>query len=167
MTLILFFTIIYLANISNALVCYQCNGAPPVTIPSLKFVVDDFTEDFVDEKRIDSPNIFCNKIDDLGVEKTCDPGSYCYSREEQLFSFKQEIVVRSCVKQDQDHPDVMECEKEDDKLFNKKEKECSCDSNRCNSHDNDFFKVNLELSLSFLGFSFSGLDLVFKSGFLT
>ena len=29
------------------------------------------------------------------------------------------------------------------------------------------FKVNLEFSFSFPGFSFSGLDLVFKSGFLT
>ena len=29
------------------------------------------------------------------------------------------------------------------------------------------FKVNLEFSFSFPGFSFSGLDLVFKSGFQT
>ena len=169
MTLILFFTVIYLANISNALVCYQCNGAPTVTIPSLKFLVDDFTEDFVDEKRIDSPNIFCNKIDDLGVEKTCDPGSYCYSREYlyQSSTLKESITVRSCVKQDQEHPDIMECTEEDKKLYNSKEKECRCNSSRCNSHDNDFFKVNLEFSFSFRGFSFSGLDLVFKYGFQT
>jgi hypothetical protein len=33
--------------------------------------------------------------------------------------------------------------------------------------DSGFFKVNLEFSFSFPGFSFSGLDLVFKSGFQT
>ena len=33
--------------------------------------------------------------------------------------------------------------------------------------DNGLFKVNLEFSFSFPGFSFSGLDLVFKSGFQT
>ena len=34
-------------------------------------------------------------------------------------------------------------------------------------HNHGLFKVNLEFSFSFPGFSFSGLDLVFKSGFLT
>jgi hypothetical protein len=33
--------------------------------------------------------------------------------------------------------------------------------------NNGLFKVNLEFSFSFPGFSFSGLDLVFKSGFQT
>ena len=37
--------------------------------------------------------------------------------------------------------------------------------NKC-AH-NGFFKVTLEFSFSFPGFSFSGLDLVFKSGFQT
>ena len=142
MTLILFFTVIYLANISNALVCYQCNGAPTVSNPSLKFLVDFFTKKFVDQKRIDSPNIFCNKIDDLGIEKTCDPGSYCYSRELQLLSFKENIAVRSCVKQDQEYPDIMECTEEDDEIFNKKEKECRCDTNKCNGHENDDSNTN-------------------------
>ena len=136
MTLILFFTIIYLANTSDALVCYQCSGASMVSNAFIKNFLDGLMQAMVDRKRIDSPKIFCNNIDDLGEEKTCDSGSYCYTEELQLMDSKEKYVVRSCVKQDQEDPDIMECTETDNGIFTSKQKECRCSTNRCNGNGN-------------------------------
>ena len=86
MTLILLFTIIYITNISDALVCYQCSNPSTISNPLLKYFIDALLKKQVEENRLDSANIFCNNIDDLGEEKTCDSGSYCYTEELQLQS---------------------------------------------------------------------------------
>jgi hypothetical protein len=133
MTLILFFTLIYLANISDALVCYQCKGASMVSNALLRNLIDGLMQVFADKKRIDSPNIFCNNIDDLGVEKTCDPGSFCYSLELEGLGLKEKVAARSCVKQVQ--ADTMECKEQGNEIYNLKQ--CVCNTEICNSKGTD------------------------------
>ena len=137
MTLFLFFKMFYLTTISDALVCYQCNSPSTISNPLLKYLVDAFLKDQVEENRLDSVNIFCNNIDDLGEEKTCDSGSYCYSEELQPIDSKEKYAVRSCVKQDQENPDIMECTETDNEIYNSKQKECRCNTNNCNDSNND------------------------------
>ena len=122
MILIILFTIIYITTISDALVCYQCSNPSTISNPLLKSVVDAFLKEQVEENRIDSANIFCNNIDDLGEEKTCDSGSYCYTEELHLTASKEKYAVRSCVKQDQEDPDIMECTETNSEVFNFKKK---------------------------------------------
>ena len=136
MTLIILFTIIYITTISDALVCYQCSNPSTISNPLLKHIVDAFLKEQVEENRLESANIFCNNIDDLGEEKTCNSGSYCYTEELHLMDSKETNVVRSCVKQDQEDPDIMECKETDNEIFNYKQKECRCSTNRCNGNDN-------------------------------
>lgn len=136
MTLILFFMIIHLTTISDALVCYQCKGASTISNPFLKILADALLKEFIDQKSIGSHNIFCNNIDDLGEEKTCGSGSYCYSRELQFLETKEKVVIRSCVKQDQEDPAIMGCKETDNAEYNWKQKECGCQTNRCNGNGN-------------------------------
>ena len=155
MTLILFFAVIYLANIGNgngngnsngngngnnngngnisgASVCYQCNGASPISNPIIKMMVDNLLRKLVEEKKLDSQNIFCHNLDDLGVEKTCGPGSicYCYSGEFEISVTKEKVAVRSCEKQDPEALDTLGCVDLDSDDGNGRE--CWCNSNKCN-----------------------------------
>ena len=137
MTLILFFAVIYLANICNgngnisgASVCYQCNGASPISNPIIKMRVDNLLRKLVEEKKLDSQNIFCHNLDDLGVEKTCGPGSICYSGIFEISVTKEKVAVRSCEKQDPEALDTLGCVDVDSDDGNGRE--CWCNSNKCN-----------------------------------
>ena len=132
MTLILFLTIIYLADTSGALVCYQCKETSTISDQETKDFVDGLLIERVEDKILDSSNIFCNSLGDLGVEKICDQGSYCmYAK---LQTSKEKAAIRSCVKKDQLTPDDLGCVElgKDDWKF----KQCYCNTNKCNIHSN-------------------------------
>ena len=91
---------------------------------------DNILKKLVEEKKLDSPNIFCHNLDDLGVEKTCDPGSICYYGEFQISVPKEKFVIRSCEKQHPKTPDTLACVEVDSDGGNVRQ--CWCNTNKCN-----------------------------------
>ena len=131
MNLILLLTIIYTTPISDATVCYQCNGPSTISNQYAKEKIDNLLKQSVGEYGLDSHNIFCHNLDDLGVEKTCDQGSICFFAEVDIdIAPKEKAAVRSCVKQNPENPHTLLCTNVDSK--DQKFKMCWCNTNKCN-----------------------------------
>ena len=109
MTLILLFAIIYITNISDALVCYQCSNPSTSSNPLLKY--------------------FCEGPNDLGKLKTCKEGDVCTKKIYELPGVKI-YIARFC---DPDPVDFLVGKCHFDDQEGGSVHTCMCKTDKCNS----------------------------------